>query len=123
MNMAIASDDGVNIASHFGKTKGFLIFNIQGARITEHYYKNNTFTGHARGLSGHGHEIDRHGPILDALKDCKVVISKGMGKKIYDNLQNAGKEIFITEEINAKVAADLYIRDQLVNRPELGCDH
>ena len=123
MNMAIASDDGVNIASHFGRTRGFIIFTIQGERITEQFYRNNTFTGHARGLSGQGHEIDKHGPILDALKDCKVVISNGMGRRIYNDLQDAGVEVFITDEVNAKVAAERYIKNQLVNKPELGCDH
>ena len=29
MNIAIASDDRITIASHFGKTRGFLIFNVE----------------------------------------------------------------------------------------------
>jgi len=123
MNIAVASDDGVNIGSHFGKTRGFIIFNIEGTIITKQFYRNNTFTGHARGLSGHGHEVDRHGPILEALKDCNVVISKGMGRRIYDDLKQAGIEVFITEEDNAKDAGELYLKNELIDRPELGCDH
>ena len=100
-----------------------LIFTIQGDKITGQVYRNNTFTGHARGLSGQGHEFDRHAPILEALKDCKVVISNGMGRRIYNDLQDAGMEVFITDEVNAKVAAEHYLKNQLVNKPELGCDH
>ena len=123
MNIAIASDDGINIASHLGRTKGFVIFNVQEERITQQWYRYNTFTGHARGLSDQGHGIDRHGPILEALKDCKVVISHGMGRRIYNDLQQAGIEVFITDEKIAKSAAELYIKSELVNRPDLGCDH
>ena len=123
MNIAIASDDGINIASHLGKTRGFIIFNIQNDRIWNQWYRKNTFTGHARGLSGYGHQIDRHSPILEALKDCNVVISKGMGRRIYDDLKQAGIEVFITEEHNAKNAAERYIKNELIDRPELGCDH
>jgi len=123
MNIAIASDDGINIASHLGRTKGFVIFNVQEERITQQWYRYNTFTGHARGLSDQGHGIDRHGPILEALKDCKVVISHGMGRRIYNDLQQAGIEVFITDEKIAKSAAELYIKNELVNRPDLGCDH
>ena len=123
MNIAIASDDGINIASHFGKTKGFVVFNVQDENITKQWYRENTFTGHARGLEGHGHGVDRHGPILEALKDCDVVISKGMGRRIYEDLKQAEIDVFITEEINVKGAAELYLKNELVDRPELGCDH
>ena len=123
MKIAIASDDGINIASHFGRTRGFIIFNIEDASISMQHYRDNTFTGHARGLAGQGHEIDRHAPIIDALKDCNVIIAKGMGRRIYDDLQHAGKEVIITDEDDAKYATELYIRDQLVNRHELACSH
>jgi len=123
MNIAIASNDGITIASHFGKTRGFVIFDVQDEKIIKQLYRENTFTGHARGLSGQGHEVDRHGPILEALKDCNVVISKGMGRRIYDDMRQAGIEVFITDEINVKNAFGRYIKNELVDRPELGCDH
>ena len=123
MNIAIASDDRVTIASHFGKTRGFVIFNVEGEKIINQWYRENTFTGHARGLSGHSHGMDKHGPILEALKDCNVVISRGMGRRIYDDLQQAGIEVFITDESNAKTAVELYLKNELVDRPEMGCEH
>jgi predicted Fe-Mo cluster-binding NifX family protein len=123
MNIAIASDDGINIASHLGKTRGFIIFDVQDEKITNQWYRKNTFTGHARGLSGHGHEIDRHGPILEALKDCNVVISHGMGRRIYNDMKQAGIDVFITDEIIARNAAERYIKNELIDKPELGCDH
>ena len=123
MKIAIVSDDEKTIASHFGKARGFIIFEIEDGKILSQEYRRNTFTGHARGLAGAGHELDRHGPILTALADCKVVISHGMGRRIYDDLKQAGIEVFITDETDVAKALQLYIAGSLIDKPELGCNH
>ena len=122
MKIAIASDDRKTISSHFGRTKGFVIFEVEGKKIKGQEYRLNTFTGHARGLEGR-HEANHHGPILDALSDCKVVISRGMGRRIYNDLKEAGIEVLITEEMDVEKALDLYLSGKLVDKPEMGCDH
>jgi predicted Fe-Mo cluster-binding NifX family protein len=123
MKIAIASDDEKTISSHFGRTRGFVIFEVEGKEVKNREYRSNTFTGHARGLEGAGHEIDRHGPILSALSDCKAVISHGMGRRIYDDLKGVGIEVFITDETEVKKALDLYLNGTLIDRPEHGCSH
>jgi predicted Fe-Mo cluster-binding NifX family protein len=123
MKIAIASDDERTISSHFGQTKGFMIFELEGKKVKSQKYRPNTFTGHARGLAGLGHEIDRHGPIIEALRDCKAVISHGMGRRIYDDLKQAGIEVFVTDEIDVENALALYLNAQLIDRPDLGCNH
>jgi len=123
MKIAIASDDERTISSHFGQTRGFVVFDMEGKEVKSREYRPNTFTGHARGLEGAGHEIDRHGPILTALKDCKAVVSCGMGRRIYNDLRQAGIEVFVTDETEVERALELYLEGQLIDRPELGCDH
>lgn len=123
MKIAIASDDEKGIAQHFGRTKGFVVVELDDGAEKARVYRPNTFTGHARGLEGAGHEVDRHGPILSALADCQVVISRGMGRRLYDDLRQAGVEVFITEETDASEAVAAYVRGELVDRPELGCQH
>jgi predicted Fe-Mo cluster-binding NifX family protein len=122
MKIAIASDDGKTISSHFGRTKGFVVFEVEGKEIKGQEYRPNTFTGHARGLEGK-HDADHHGPILNALSDCKVVISHGMGRRIYDDLKNANIETFITEETEVQKALEMYLNGRLVDKPEIGCQH
>lgn len=123
MKIAIASDDGKTISSHFGKTKGFVIFEVEGKKVKNEEYRPNTLTGHAKGLEGMTHQIDKHVSILNALKDCKTVISGGMGKRIYSELKKAGMEVFVTEETDVKNALELYLKGELIDRPELGCPH
>lgn len=123
MKIAIASDDERIISSHFGQTRGFVVFDVEGKEVKNREYRPNTFTGHARGLEGAGHEIDRHGPILSALSDCKAVISHGMGRRIYDDLKGAGIEAFVTDETEVERTIELYLKGELIDRPELGCNH
>lgn len=123
MKIAIVSDDGKTISSHFGKTKGFVIVEVEGKEIKSREYRPNTFTGHARGLEGRGHELDRHTPILNALKDCKAVISHGMGVRIYNDLKGIGIEVFVTDETDVDKALNLYLDGKLIDKPEIVCHH
>jgi len=122
MKIAIVSDDGKTISSHFGRTRGFVIFEVEGKEIKSEEYRPNTFTGHTRGLEG-THEADQHGPILKALSDCNVVISCGMGRRIYDDLKGIGIEVFITEETDVKKALELYLEGKLADNSDLACTH
>jgi predicted Fe-Mo cluster-binding NifX family protein len=123
VKIAIASDEGTTISSHFGQTRGFVVFEVEGITVKSREYRPNTFTGHARGLEGADHGIDRHGPILSALSDCKTVISLGMGRRIYDDLKGAGIEALVTDETDVQKAINLYINGELIDRPERGCSH
>jgi predicted Fe-Mo cluster-binding NifX family protein len=123
MKIGIVSDDEKTIASHFGRARGFLVFEVDDKKIKSREYRLNTFTGHARGLEGADHAADRHGPILSALKDCAAVISHGMGQRIYQDLRQVGIEAIITDETDAERALQLYVKGELKDRPELGCQH
>jgi predicted Fe-Mo cluster-binding NifX family protein len=123
MKIAIVSDDQKTIADHFGRARGFLVYDVDAEQVKHREYRLNTFTGHARGLEGAGHQADRHGPILAALKDCAAVISHGMGQRIYHDLRQAGIEAVITDETDVEPALRLYLKGELKDRPELGCRH
>ncbi len=123
MNIAVVSDDEKTIASHFGHAKGFAIYRLENDRLEKVEYRPNTFTGHARGLAGKDHGIDRHGPILEALKDCQVVISGGMGRRIYKDLSETGIEVLVTQEKDIQSALERYLKGELDNHEDLRCDH
>jgi predicted Fe-Mo cluster-binding NifX family protein len=123
VKIAVASDDGKTIAPHFGRTLGFVIYDTDGKAIKVNKYKPNTFTGHALGLEHAGHHHDRHSPILTALADCAVVISHGMGRRLYDDLSAAGIQAIITDQTDARGAVEAYLNGQLEDHPERGCAH
>lgn len=123
MKIAVASDDGRTIASHLGRARGFIVYEIGPAQVRRRKYLENDFTGHARGLSGAGHEADRHGPILQALRDCKAVIAHGMGRRIHEDLRSVGIEAYVVDETDPDAALDDYLRGALIDRVEGCCDH
>lgn len=127
MKIAIASDDQVQISGHFGRTKGFLIFSIEENKISQKEYVLNNFTGHAQGHHhdgehDHSHQHS-HGGILEALKDCEIVISRGMGRRLLIDFESVGKEVFVTNVVNADEAVENYLNGNLHHDPDKTCQH
>lgn len=128
MKIALPSDDGRTICGHFGRTLGFIIFEIAGTTITGQVYIPNTITGHAQGHHhdhehGGGHQHHSHGGILEALGEVSVVIAGGMGRRLYDDLAGAGKQVFVTSLSDARAAVDAYIAGKLDSNPGGCCHH
>jgi predicted Fe-Mo cluster-binding NifX family protein len=46
-----------------------------------------------------------------------------MGRRIYDDLKQAGIEVYMTDQTDVEKALELYLSGELIDRPELGCDH
>lgn len=131
MKIAIPSNDGVRISAHFGRSKGFILFETDENRISKRRYVDNTVTGHAL---GHHHEHDHSNPhegseghshsgILEALSGCEIVIAGGMGQRLYADLHAAGKKVFVTREENAENAVLLFLNAGLDHNPDVCCRH
>ena len=128
MKIAVASDDGKHIAQHFGRTRGFLIFESEGGVIDSMDYKLNIFTHHHlhQGSTSHDHDHEHqhsHGGILNALSECEVIISRGMGRRLLDDFENHGKAVYITDESDAEKAIALYFKGELEHIPGKSCQH
>ncbi|NQV42114.1 MAG: iron-molybdenum cofactor biosynthesis protein [Candidatus Marinimicrobia bacterium] len=125
MKIGIASNDQRSIAQHFGRSKGFVIAELVDGSIKSKDYRENVFTNHLQQgthehQGGHGHS---HEGILTALNDCDVVIARGMGRRIYDDLRGANIESLITEISTVDDALVAYVSGTLVDNPEKGCVH
>ncbi len=130
MKIAVASDDGKFIASHFGRTRGFLVYTIEDGRVADKSYIENRFTHHAQGHHEHGHSHDHghdhhhsHHGILEALSGARVVISRGMGRRLLDDFERVGKEVYVTGAENADEAVEQYLAGSLEHDPEKTCRH
>lgn len=124
MRIGIASNDELSIAQHFGRTKGFVIAEIDNGKVVAKNFRRNTFSMHMQpGSHTHGEHGHSHGAILDALADCSVVLARGMGRRIYDDLNRAGIQAVITDHAEVDVAIDAYLAGTLKDNPEKGCVH
>jgi predicted Fe-Mo cluster-binding NifX family protein len=123
MRIAVASDDGVEIAAHTGRCRGFVIFDIAGQTATRVEVRMNGFTAHARGMcqgdqSHQGSAAHQtHGPLVAALSDCRVLVTRGLGQRLVTDLAARGIEAFVCAVNTVDEAADLYARGRLPRAP------
>ena len=80
---------------------------------------------HAHGddhpAGGHGTGPDaaaRHAAMTEPIRDCTVVLARGMGRGAYLALEQAGLEPFVTTETSIAEAVRAYLGGELVNHTE-----
>jgi predicted Fe-Mo cluster-binding NifX family protein len=95
MKIAVASDDGIGLAHHFGRSRYFLVFEVTEGQIAGPEARANGCTAHAQGECGpepHEHHAHSHDALVTALRDCQVVLAGGMGRRAAMDLQAHGIE-------------------------------
>jgi len=112
MKIAIASDDKKTISSHFGRASGFVVFDIKNGKAINRNYRENV--GKSSGECG---SCD-HQSMINNIKDCDVVISYGMGQKIYDDLIKNKIKPIVTEVENVDEALNQFLKKNLKNATE-----
>ena len=110
MKIAVASDNKITISNHFGRALGFVIFEINDKRIIGEIYRENV--GKHSGECG---SCD-HGTMIKNIKDCEVVISYGMGRRIYADLIKNNIQPVVTDEKTVNEAVNKFINNELKNR-------
>ena len=127
MRIAVASDDGVSIAGHFGRCAGFIIFDIDNGITRKLDYLSNTFGHHNHGECDHQHEGGQHhghDAFADALQDCQAVLCGGMGRRAVMDLEARGiKAVITSQEIDAEGAVKLFAQGQLPATNDSACSH
>ena len=118
MKIAVVTDDLVTISPHFGRALHYLVYAVEDGSVKAKEVRDKV--GHGPGAEEHLHHreggpemMTTHDAMLSSIKDCEVVISKGMGRPMYESLRQAGKKAFVTrlrladEAVNALVAGTL----------------
>ncbi|MFC2123805.1 NifB/NifX family molybdenum-iron cluster-binding protein [Bacteroidota bacterium] len=128
MKIAIATTDGEQISSHFGRSPLFAIFEVEDGEIADKDIRENTFThhfkhgheshSHEHGHHNHDHQHHGHGSVYEGFKDCQVVICRGMGQHAWEDLSGHGMEVITTEEKNCVSAVQRYLKNDLYHKTE-----
>ncbi len=138
MRIAIPTDNDQTIAAHTGRCQGFAIFDIDNAEAKKVEYRSNNMThhgqwhgqshddGHSCGHHGHGsgHSTHSHRGILDGLDDCQMMVARGMGPRLVQDLQQNGIEVFFSMESDVVKAAEALAKGELQANPRgSSCSH
>ncbi|MFH0884028.1 MAG: NifB/NifX family molybdenum-iron cluster-binding protein [bacterium] len=123
--VAVTSEDGKQVGSHFGKTPYFVVFTVKDGEVVNRELRQNTFTTHARGTHGadeqRGHGQGGHScgsGIVKGLSDCQTLICGGIGQGAIHTLQNAGMQIISTKYLSVDQSLKAYLDGQLNQEAE-----
>ena len=127
MKIAVATTDGVSLSQHFGQSKGFVVFEVDGTKIVSSEVRTNQDTPHNEGICNHGGQQHQgahgHQGILGLLRDCSVVLCGGMGAGASQSLQANGlKPVVIPGPRTAHEAATAYVRGDVPVAPSTFCN-
>lgn len=129
MKIAIATNDQKRVTGHIGRCKAFMIYEIEGDKVINMELRDNLYTNHR--MQGQGHDHRHHGNggghshthLIEGLKDCEYLISKGGGWRVVEDLKKYNiKTVFADEEL-IEDAVNKFIKGKLKNDSELICDH
>ncbi len=98
--IAIASDDGRNVSSHFGRAPYYAIVTMKDGQSAARELRQK-FAPHGSSLQPdegdyHGPHQQKHAAMVEPILDCQVVVARGMGDGAYVHLTSAGLTTVLT---------------------------
>ncbi len=127
MKVAVATDDGVHVSMHFGRSAGFLVFDVEGKNVSSCELRDNNHSAHAQGQCDHsqhqpGHGGHSHAGLVGLLDGCEVVLCGGMGAGAAQALTASGiRPVIVRTQGTAEEAVGLFARGELQAAPSGFC--
>jgi predicted Fe-Mo cluster-binding NifX family protein len=132
IKIAAVTDDEYTISAHFGRATKYVVMTVDGDLITKrevrdkvghkdfqqeglyrHEHHNNP-----RGRGYGRHSAEKHQHMFEGIKDCQVVLARGMGQGAYDGLQEMGIRPILTEISEIDIAVQAVMDDSIEDQPE-----
>ncbi len=115
--IAVATDDGTTVSSHFGRARYYEVLNFSDGKVTKRerrekagHHSFGPAEGGQEDHSGPEHE-HRHQTMVSPVLDCQAVIVRGMGQGAVEHLRQSNLLPVLTglhtiDEVIEAVAAD-----------------
>ena len=131
MKIAVITEDEKTISMHFGRAPYYLVFTVEDGKITKKELRDKighrqfaNEPGHHHGQAdprGHGFGRDsesKHARMIESIKDCAVIIVRGMGRGAYLAMEQANIRPFVTDIADAEDAVKAYVDGTLVDHTD-----
>jgi len=125
--IAVASNDGLTIARHFGRTDRFSVFEIHGGKILGEELRTGTAgdraEAHCDGPDLPGRWALGRQDVISLLEDCRTVLCRGMGLHVAEQFVRRGvNPLVIVDDLSPRAAVERYLAGTL--KPARGfCRH
>ena len=132
MKIAIVTDDGEKISTHFGRAMKYAVLTVENGCVTARELRDKAshldFAGEAehepehhddsRGRGFGQHSEHKHLQMLAVITDCQIVLARGMGQGVYNRLQETGVRPNLTDIIDVEMAVQAVIDGSIMDHPE-----
>ncbi len=128
MKIAVVSNDGNRISAHFGRARLYVVVTVEDGRVVGREAREKAYHTHAHhhdhsAASGQGHGLGsgaraRHQEMIEPIRDCDLLVSRGMGAGAYAGLQAAGIRPILTDLRTVDEVVQAYLEGRLVDHPE-----
>jgi predicted Fe-Mo cluster-binding NifX family protein len=127
IKIAFVTDDHQTISAHFGRATFYDVVTIEEGKVISHEARakpgHEQFAGEAHEEPGHAHghgpaAEGRHNRMVGVIRDCQVLIGRGMGQGAYENLTANGIQPILTDIQEIDKAIDSYLKGNLNDHPE-----
>jgi len=127
MRVAVVTDDGKTVSSHFGRATHFLVATVEDGKIIGRELREKVGHGrfanepHDAEPSGrpHGmgqHAQARHGQMLEPIADCEALLCGGMGYGAYENVKQRGIRPVVTDIPDVDQAVLAYAEGRIIDQ-------
>ncbi len=115
IKIAFPTDDGQTISKHLGQARYFQVITLENGQVQSSEQREKAI--HAHGDHSHEHEVGNHPgqQMIEAIRDCQVLISGGMGQPMYQRAVSSGMQVYLTGEDRIADALAAFQQGQLAS--------
>lgn len=126
--IAAVTDDGITISQHFGRAKYYEVLFVENGKVVKReqreklghhnfaHEEHHHHTGEQHGLDETSH--NKHVSMAEAIKDCNILLARGMGNGAYQSLLQLNIKPILTDIKNIDDAIQSVIDGTIVNHTE-----
>lgn len=124
VKIAIASDDGRNVSSHFGRAPLYTVLTMKDGEVAGREQRPK-LAPHASGghADDHAPHSAHHSAMVEPILDCQVVIARGMGDGAYIHLTESGLTVILSQLHSVDEVAAAIRSGSLEHQPQRLHEH
>ena len=131
MKIAAVTDDGITISAHFGRAQFYEVLSVENGAVVKRERRpksgHHTFAqgdhhhDHTEHGGSHGFDaasVNKHNQMAETIKDCQVVLARGMGNGAYQGMLENNIKPVVTDIKSIDDAVQAVISGIIVDHTE-----
>ncbi len=134
MKIALITDDEKTISEHFGRAGKYVVYTVEDKQLKNLEVRNKI--GHndfiklegeheehgdhndSRGRGFGSHSEEKHQKMFETIKDCDVLVVRGMGRGAYLGLEKIGIKPIVSDIEDIEMAALAVVSETIIDHKE-----